>query len=195
MCVCVCVCVCARACAHYAVFNSRSVPILMEEEWRRVRGCWAPVSTGGFTPPSRSVQAGQKLGLSPSPPPSFTQNETFVVLISRAGFQFNFTWAWSASPICGCPWGRPSSFRLWFSQSCCRRPVLTPSGAASQTFHPVTRPGSEAACPQPGQSPASVLRAAWSGLCPTPCSLLVLLELGWKLGLAETRPEAALLTS
>lgn len=114
----------------------------------------------------------------PHHPPSFTQNETFVILISRAGFQFNFTWAWSASLVCGHPWGRPSSFRLWFSRSCCRRPVLTPSGAASQTLRPVTRPGSGAACPQPGQSPASVLRATWSGLCPTLCSLLVLRESG-----------------
>ena len=64
MCVYVCVCVCVRACvfvrvrvcvsvslcAHYAVLNSWSVPILIEEEWRGVRGCGKPVSTGGVQP-------------------------------------------------------------------------------------------------------------------------------------------------
>lgn len=49
-CVRVRVCVSVSLCAHYAVLNSWSVPILIEEEWRGVRGCGKPVSTGGVQP-------------------------------------------------------------------------------------------------------------------------------------------------
>ena len=116
----------------------------------------------------------------PRPSPSFTQNdfslhtETFVMLIRQGRFPIQFHLGLVIQSRLWWPLGTPVSLQLYFSRSCC----LTPLGAASQMLRPVMTQGSEAACPQPGHSPASVLQAVWSGLFPTPCSLLVLLESG-----------------